>query len=122
MKHSIAALAIMLVTPAAAQSPFTARALYSLCSADMTESKSDRDAAETNCGAYVLGLTDGMFMMQLLARHSMTPCMPKEVAIDVGKARQIFIEYMKSHPQAANNSAGLVMGMALADAYQCKGN
>ena len=121
LKYSAIAI-VLVVTPAAAQSPFTAQTLYSLCSPDTTEAKSDREAAETKCGTYILGLTDGMFMMQLLASHSMTPCMPKEAAIDIAKARQIFDDYFKAHPQAARNSAGLVMGMALADAYKCKGN
>lgn len=121
MKYSFIAFTIALATQAAAQSPFTARSLYLLCSSDTTATKSDRDVAETNCGAYILGLTDGMFMMQLLGSQSMTPCMPKEAAIDVAKARQIFNEYLKAHPQAANSSAGLVMGMALANAYKCGG-
>ena len=97
---------------------FTAQALYSLCSPDVKETQQDRDLAETMCGTYVLGLTDGMFMMQALNSASMTPCLP-DTAIDVSNARRIFNAYLKNHPQAISNSAGLVMGTALAEAYRC---
>jgi hypothetical protein len=61
-----------------------------------------------------------MFMMQLFAGKSMTPCMPKEEAIDVARARQLFSDYLTKNPRAQSNSAGLVIGMAIAEAFPCQ--
>ena len=45
----------------------------------LNEAKEDHELGTNliDC-RYSLGLTHGMFMMQLLADHSMVPCMPKE--------------------------------------------
>lgn len=120
-KVVLVALPLLLssVTLAHGNDTLTARALISLCEPIPNQSKGDLQKAEDECIAYVHGLTDGLFMMQELANHSMTPCMPKEQAIDVGTARRLFSTYLKAHPQTLDNSAGLVMGIAVTQAYPC---
>lgn len=112
-------LLLPIATRAEAADRFTARALISLCEPIPGQPKDDLQKAEDACVGYVHGLTDGMFMMQELVAHSMAPCMPKEQALDISEARRLFSAYLKTHPQTLENSAGLVMGMAIAQAYRC---
>ena len=115
----LTALLMLAIQPAIAQR-FTAKSLISLCEPIPNQSKADTQTANDACGAYILGVTDGMYMMQLFASKSMTPCMPMDQAIDVTKARRIFSDYLTRHPQAADNSAGLVIGFAIAEAFPCR--
>lgn len=120
MKWPMIALACLICGSSPAEAGrFTASALYSVCFVDPRAAPQDRELSDAICGAYVTGLTDGMFMMQLLATHAMTPCMPAEEAVGDPEALRLFGEYLKNHPQTGNNSAGLVMGTAIADAYKC---
>ena len=77
------------------------------------------DAAEGTCTSYFLGLTEGMYLMQEMTDSHRSPCMPTEVAIRVSDARRLFENYLRSHPQFATKSAGVVAGTAIATAFQC---
>jgi hypothetical protein len=103
----------------AADVAFPASSLQLLCSPAPSLSQQDRDNAETVCSAYLMGLTDAMFLMQSLADVRRLPCMPKEVAIGLPEAKRLFQNYLIAHPDTRNNSAALVAGMAIADAFKC---
>jgi hypothetical protein len=98
---------------------FTARALISFCEPLPNQPKADLQMSDLLCNTYVHGLTDVMFMMHALVDASMKPCMPKDQAIDLSEARHIFSAYLTKHPQLADNSAGVVMGWAIHDAFPC---
>lgn len=115
----LTALLVLAIQPAIARG-FTARSLISICEPIPNQSKADTQAASDACSAYILGLTDGMYMMQLFASSSKTPCMPMDQAIDVTKARRIFSDYLTRHPQAADNSAGMVIAFAIAEGFPCR--
>lgn len=107
-------LIVSLVHDAKAEDkPLTADQLHRLCTTNAL------DAAEGTCNSYFLGLTDGMYLMQELTDIHRSPCMPTEVAIRISDARRLFETYLRSHPQLATNSAGLVAGTAIATAFQC---
>jgi Rap1a immunity proteins len=118
MKHLI--LVIALATPAAANDPFTAQALYTVCTNTNTGNAAADVVAETMCSAYFHGLTDGMFAMTAMAKRGQSPCMPTEEAISDKEAIRTFEYYFVTHPNTATNSAGLVASMALGYAYKCR--
>ena len=119
MTWRIAVFAVLAVMPAhASEKKFTAQTLYSLCHPDTKEPSLNSEPGGNACATYMLGLTDGMFMMQELSGNSAAPCFGN-TSVDVPKARQLFDEFLKNHPSAASYSAGLVVGMAVAEAYRC---
>jgi hypothetical protein len=120
MKATGIILALALLLPANARGEgFSAEQLHRVCSGTGASTQQERDAAETACGAYLLGLTDALFVMQSLADRGTRTCMPKEVAVGVPEARSLFENYFKSHPDVGQNSAGLVVGMAVVNAFKC---
>lgn len=120
MKWRIITLALLTGLPVDAYADgFTAAGLRIVCSHAGTETAQERDQSDTVCSAYLLGLTDAMFVMQSLADHGTRTCMPKEIAIGVPEAKRLFENYLGAHPETANNSAGLVAGMAVVNAFKC---
>jgi len=117
---SLVPLVMFLALPAQSQDRFTAKDLEFACHPPSNLSGNDRVAADEICHAYVRGLTDGFFLMQEYANYSMTPCLPKDASVSIIEAQALFDLYLKAHPSAADNSAGLVMGQAIVQAYPCR--
>ena len=97
----------------------TAVALYSACTHSPGETREAHEFAEQTCSAYIRGLTDGLFMMQVFAEKHLPTCLPGDTPVPSAKARLIFENWLKAHPQAAKNSAALVAGYAIVSAYPC---
>lgn len=105
--------------PAKATDTFTARSLISLCDPAPNQPEADLQAAKDACDVYIRGFTDGLFMMQEFQTNSMKPCFPPNQPVSDQAAKQLFSAYLRRRPSAADNSAGLVLGMALHDAFPC---
>jgi hypothetical protein len=117
---------IAAATPANAQiggkptnDSLTAVMLYSACTHPSGETPEAHEFAEQTCSAYIRGLTDGLFMMQVFSERQQRTCLPSDAPIGNADARRIFDAWLKAHPEAAANSAGLVATYAIVSAYQC---
>jgi len=81
----------------------------------------DNEFVEQSCVAYLRGLTDGMFVMQSLINQGTRTCLPTNWSIGVPEARAVFETWVRTHPNAIDDSAGLVAAMALVQAHKCGG-
>ncbi len=100
---------------------FKASNLHDFCTmAAHTRDETVQTIAEATCTVYLRGLTDGLFMMQILASKQRAACFPITAAIDVSEARRLFELWLASHPDQSVNSAAVVAFTALASAYPCK--
>ena len=122
----IAVIGTLVMFPAHAQEKpsndtFTAGSLYAVCSHSVATANTpkDHEYLETVCTTYFRGLTDALFVMQSLADQGTPTCMPRNEAIGIQKARVLFETWLRNHPSAANNSAGLVAAMSLVYANKC---
>ena len=125
----IAAVSYLIVTPgiALAQGPgqpttdsFRASTLYSACThLAKGGTTQDEEFAEQTCVSYLRGLTDALLFMQSVARRSIRTCMPEDSPVGVSEARRIFESYLSNHSDQRVNSAGVVAGFALLNAYKC---
>ena len=104
------------------QDTFVASALYSTCTHSVKDAKTKQDDEflEQTCTTYLRGLTDALFIMQLLAERGTKTCLPTNEAIGIPEARGVFQTYLQDHPESAANSAGLVASMALVAAHKCQ--
>jgi Rap1a immunity proteins len=100
---------------------FTAGSLYSACTHNVSDAKTKEDIefVEQICTGYLRGLTDALFVMQSLANVGQRTCMPKDQAISISEAREVFQTYLRARPQDIVHSAGLVAAMSLVAAYKC---
>ncbi len=48
--------------------------------------------------------------------------MPSEISLGVPETKTLFTNYLRSHPEVTNNTAGLVAVMAVVSAYKCGQN
>ena len=92
--------------------------LYSACTHPPGETREAHEFAEQTCVAYMRGLTDGLFMMQVFAEKHRPTCLPSNGPVSNAEARSIFESWLKTHPELTNNSAGLVASYAIMDAYR----
>jgi len=99
---------------------FKAYALYSACTHPPSEKPEDHEFAEQTCSTYMRGLTDGLFVMQSFAANKRRTCLPTDTAISNAEARRIFESWLRAHPEAATNSAGMVATFAIVSAYPCR--
>ena len=99
---------------------FKASALYTACthSGNGAPNADDKFNEET-CDRYLLGLTDALFIMQVVSRKSLQTCMPEQSSITPADARKIFVSWFKAHPDEAVHSAGIVAVHSILNAYEC---
>ena len=121
MRSLIAAMVLLLVgaLSARADGNLTAGQLGQMCAMSATAAQHERDIADSICAAFLLGLTGGMYVMQQLADRAQSPCMPKEGSLRIPEAKGLFENYLRSHPNFAGNSAGLIAALAIANAFSC---
>jgi hypothetical protein len=99
----------------------TAATLYTACAHPVKETPEVHEFAEQTCATYMRGLTDGLWMMRVLAEDHQPTCLPANTPIAVGEARRMFEAWLRTHPETATNSAGLVATMAIVKSYNCGG-
>ena len=75
---------------------------------------------ENICIAYLRGLTDALFTMQLYQNDGKKTCFDKHQPVSYNEARELFKSYLRDHPNAMANSAGLVASMVLIQKYSCR--
>jgi Ssp1 endopeptidase immunity protein Rap1a len=92
----------------------TAGTLYLGCKASGTIPSTD-----SVCEAYFRGLTDALFMMQVLVEKRQPTCLPSNAPIANADAERIFEKGMVDHPQSMASSAGVVSAIAIVSAYKC---
>jgi len=100
---------------------FRASTLYAACTHAVKGTHQDNEFVEQSCVAYLRGLTDGMFVMQTLINQGTRTCLPTNWSIGVPEARAVFETWVRTHPNAIDDSAGLVAAMALVQAHKCGG-
>jgi hypothetical protein len=99
----------------------TAASLYAICTHSVSDANTAKDhqELETICTTYFRGLTDALFVMQSLQDQGTRTCLPTNEAISIQNARVTFEGWLREHPNAAANSAGLVAAMSLVYAHKC---
>lgn len=98
----------------------TASMLYQMCAHSSRETPQAHEFAEQTCISYLRGMTDGMAVMQGLFDNGTSVCLPSGAPIDVPSARRIFTEWLKSHPETGDKSAGLAAAFSIIWAFPCK--
>lgn len=98
---------------------FKAEALHAVCNAPSSTAKADKDLADGMCESYFRGLTDGLFLMKASLDHGDAGCLPSESPISEAEAKGDFELFLRDHPDAAKNSAGLVATFAIMRAHPC---
>ena len=61
------------------------------------KTKEDIELLEQICTGYLRGLTDALFVMQSLADVGQKTCMPKDQAIGVAEAREVFETFLRGY-------------------------
>jgi hypothetical protein len=97
----------------AAESPaLTGKELYQSCS-------TKKASSEPICTAYVHGFIDGMIMGYTAHGTSRGYC-PPVTGVSVARGRAIIEKWLRDHPERLKTEAGILSGLALAEAYPCK--
>ena len=98
---------------------FKARTLYSACNPATGEDKATRDSLNLICEFYLRGLTDGLHLMHLFTVTNSGGCLPEEAPISTDEAKTDLTMFLRDNPEAAQNSAAIVAGMAIMRAHPC---
>ena len=93
--------------------------LYAMCAHSSQETPQSHEFAEQTCVSYLRGMTDGMAVMQGLFDNGRSVCLPSGVPVEVPNARRAFTEWLRHHPEAENESAGLAAAFSIVNAYPC---
>jgi hypothetical protein len=98
----------------------TASALFDICAHASKETKQAHEFAEQTCISYFRGMTDGIAVMQGLRDGGTPVCIPSGTPVDVARARKLFTDWLRSHPEKGDSSAGLAATFSIVWAYDCK--
>ena len=102
-----AAATALFVQPAAAT---TGKELYAACKAD--------GARKVECDAYIRGFVDGM-IMGYTAHGTVRGYCPPVTGIPPARGRAIVETWLRDHPERLGGDAGILAGLALAEAFPC---
>ena len=100
--------------------PFSTKALFSLCEPLGSQSADQIESANLLCDTYLMGVADGMFILKAAQANGEGMCAPLDSPISTSRARELFVEYVREHPEANTYSAGIVAPMSLIRAYPCR--
>lgn len=98
---------------------FKAGLLHSACNPPPATDQSTRDLALQTCEMYFRGLTDGLFLMKTFQDGGNAGCLPTNAPISDTEGRGDFELFLRDHPEAAKNSAGLVAVFGIMRAHPC---
>lgn len=101
--------AVACTHPAAAT---TGKELYTACTGK-------GGAAKLDCAAYIDGFVDGM-IMGYTAHGTVRGYCPPVSGIPPARGRAIVEAWLRDHPERLGGNAGILAGLALAEAYPCK--
>jgi hypothetical protein len=103
------AIAAACAHPAAAT---TGKELYAACTAK-------GGGKNLDCAAYIHGFVDGM-IMGYTAHGTVRGYCPPVSGIAPARGRAIVETWLREHPERLGGDAGILAGLALAEAYPCK--
>src|SRR5208282_5395821 len=93
LKRSVLCVCLGAATASAAaqpvsNDPFTAGSLYASCAQQVSDAKTKEDIESLKqiCNIYLHGLTDALFVMQVLHERGERTCMPKDQRIGTDEA------------------------------------
>lgn len=86
--------------------PNSGNYFYAIC-------KTDSDF----CLSYTAGLADGIYMQSLISKERVLYCAPDEATR--GQVRDIFLKYLKDHPETRNEPAPDLFYESMIAAFPC---
>jgi hypothetical protein len=114
MVRFLVLVVVAIVIPTGWASALTGTELYRFCA----QSKKD-DGADMFCKAYVRGFVDALGLGHYSAEHGIKYCPPDDGLSEV-QARLIIEKFLREHPERMHEKAGIVAGLALFVAFDCK--
>lgn len=97
---------------------FPAKSLAAACQPAAGLEASAKAVDDQMCTSYLRGLTEGFYVMQIIAGGRST-CLPRTDAISVTDARRQFLDYLDENPEVADHSAGLAVILGILKAHPC---
>jgi hypothetical protein len=97
---------------------FPARTLAAACQPAAGMEVNAKAAADQLCTSYLRGLTEGFYVMQIVAGGRQT-CLPRTDPISIADARRQFLDYLDENPDIADHSAGLAVILGILKAHPC---
>jgi hypothetical protein len=97
---------------------FPAKTLAAACQPPAAMETNAKAAADQLCTNYLQGLTEGLYVMMVVAGGRST-CLPRTDAISVPDARREFLDYLNENPEVADHSAGLAVILGILKAHPC---
>ena len=115
------ALALLISQPelSQAQGSFKAGTLASACAPPPNLPIDQKANASLLCDAFLLGVTQGMFSMEVADLAGITVCMPTDNTLSPREAKSILLDALKQRPQDATAEAGPTVTSAIIKRYQC---
>jgi hypothetical protein len=101
---------------------FKAEYLHTACNPPPGADQATRDSFQMTCDAYLRGLTDGLFLMKQFHDKGGAGCLPENTPISIVEAKADFELFLSEHPEASQNSAGIVVGFGIMRAHPCQGS
>lgn len=122
MKIIVMAILLLLMTSTPDQASAIERAeeLVRKCIADVSNPKEAFD--RIHCSSYIGGILDAYSAISDLYPQSKFICLPKQTGISVDQAINIFIRWVKDHPDKHHLPARSAVLISLRDAFPCKKN
>ncbi len=97
---------------------FPAKMLAAACKPAGGMEANAKAVADQMCNSYLLGLTQGFYVMQIVAGGRAT-CLPRTDAISVADAKREFLDYLDENPDVTDHSAGLAVILGILKAHPC---
>jgi hypothetical protein len=104
--------------PPALDDSFPAKTLAAACQPAPSLDQNAKAVADQMCTSYLRGLTEGFYVMGLIAGGRST-CLPRTDPITIADARRQFLDYLDENPDVADHSAGLAVILGILKAHPC---
>ena len=104
--------------PPALDDSFPAKTLAAACQPAAGMDPNAKAVGDEMCTSYLRGLTQGFYVMSLIAGGRAT-CLPRTDPITVEDARREFLDYLDENPDAADHAAGLAVIIGIVRAHPC---
>jgi hypothetical protein len=80
----------------------------------------NKTAFEVACVAYILGLTEGLFLGQTLTANGREAYCPPTGGLESRQARLIIEKFLRDHPERLHEHASFLAAESLLAAFPCK--